>query len=300
MRTSPGAVRLGAGGWAQPSAIRRAPSRGLSGSMRTRPAAISRTARGSSLCSTSWKCCSDRRDVSMVRKLERLLQDDRPAVHALVDEVDGHAGHLDPVLERLLDRAEPGKGRQQRGVHVQDPPAKRRTNAGVSSSMKPASTTSSTPRSSSQSASASSRCSRSGSSASANTAVSTPAASARSSPRASARLRRHRRRPRCRRSRGPVEQRLEVRALAGDEYGDREAHAGDAQHRVGPAGRLEATRSISSSTRARMSARRMCEERRTPAARRRSCAGSSCCASRAGSPRRSCGPPPAARPPPRR
>ena len=36
---------------------------------------------------------------------KRLLQDDRAAVDALVDEVDGHAGHLHAVLERLLDRA---------------------------------------------------------------------------------------------------------------------------------------------------------------------------------------------------
>jgi hypothetical protein len=52
---------------------------------------------------------------------ERLLQDDRPAVHALVHEVDGHAGQLDPVLERLLDRPHTREGRQQRRVHVHDP-----------------------------------------------------------------------------------------------------------------------------------------------------------------------------------
>src|SRR6185503_7995349 len=40
-------------------------------------------------------------DVAMVGKLERLLQDDRPAVHPLVQEVDRHAGHLHAVLERL-------------------------------------------------------------------------------------------------------------------------------------------------------------------------------------------------------
>ena len=41
-----------------------------------------------------------------------------PGVDALVDEVDGDAEHLDAVGERLLDRADPGEGGQQRRVDV--------------------------------------------------------------------------------------------------------------------------------------------------------------------------------------
>ena len=97
-------------------------SRGFAGSSDTRPAAISRTARGSSRCSTSWNALADRRDVAMVGEVERFLKQDRAAVHALVDEVDGHARHLHAVLDRLLDRAEPGERGKQRRMHVHDPP----------------------------------------------------------------------------------------------------------------------------------------------------------------------------------
>src|SRR5919199_6119023 len=61
-------------------------------------------------------------DVPRIRKLERLLQDDRPAVHPFVDEVDGHTDHLDTVLERPSQRVQSGKRRQQRGMHVDYPP----------------------------------------------------------------------------------------------------------------------------------------------------------------------------------
>jgi hypothetical protein len=71
-----------------------------------------------------------RRDVTMVRKLERFLQDDRSAVHALVDEVDRHAGHLHAVLKRLIDRAEARKRGQQRRVDVHDPSAEAAYEAG--------------------------------------------------------------------------------------------------------------------------------------------------------------------------
>src|SRR4051794_5110894 len=63
----------------------------------------------------------DRGDVARIRKLEGLLQDDRPAVDALVDEVDGHSPDPHAVLDRLLDRPYAGERRQQRGVHVDDP-----------------------------------------------------------------------------------------------------------------------------------------------------------------------------------
>jgi hypothetical protein len=60
-----------------------------------------------------------------VRQLDRALQQDRPAVHlAGLDVVHGHAEHLRPVRERLLDRAQPGERGQQRRVHVDDAPDK--------------------------------------------------------------------------------------------------------------------------------------------------------------------------------
>src|SRR5215210_998182 len=52
---------------------------------------------------------ADGRDVPMVGKVERFLKQNRAAVHALVDEVDGHPRHLDAVLDGLLDRPEAGK-----------------------------------------------------------------------------------------------------------------------------------------------------------------------------------------------
>src|SRR5215213_7636675 len=45
-------------------------------------------------------------DPRRIRKRERLLKDDGPGVHPLVHEMDGHAGHLDPVIDRLLDGAD--------------------------------------------------------------------------------------------------------------------------------------------------------------------------------------------------
>ena len=73
--------------------------------------------------------------VARIRQLDGPLQDHRPAVDALVDEVDGDAEHLDPVVDRLLDRLQARKRGQQRRVHVDDPPGKRPRNAPVSSSM---------------------------------------------------------------------------------------------------------------------------------------------------------------------
>src|SRR4051812_32821246 len=62
-------------------------------------------------------------DVESIRiDLESLLRDDRPGVDALVDEVDGHAHHAHPVVERLLDRVEPRERRQERRVHIDQPP----------------------------------------------------------------------------------------------------------------------------------------------------------------------------------
>ena len=54
-----------------------------------------------------------------------LLQNDRPRVEALVDQVNGGPAHLHAVVEGLSLGLEPGKGRQQRGVHVHHPARER-------------------------------------------------------------------------------------------------------------------------------------------------------------------------------
>src|SRR5436190_1711628 len=51
--------------------------------------------------------------------LDRLLEHDRAGVRSLVDQVDGHAGHADAVLERVPDGVRPGERRKQGRVHVQ-------------------------------------------------------------------------------------------------------------------------------------------------------------------------------------
>ena len=128
---------------------------------RIRPSAISRTARGSSLCSITWTRSSILGDAARIGKRERLLQDDRTAVDALVDEMNRDSHDLDPVRESLLDRLDAREGRQQRRVDVDDAPAEAVDELWPNSSMKPARTTRSTPRSSSQSPSARSRAARS-------------------------------------------------------------------------------------------------------------------------------------------
>src|SRR3954470_21550105 len=60
----------------------------------------------------------DRFRVRRIRKLESLLQDDRPAVHALVDEVHRHPYDPHPILERPLDRPNPLERREKGGMHV--------------------------------------------------------------------------------------------------------------------------------------------------------------------------------------
>src|SRR4051812_44051222 len=52
---------------------------------------------------------------------EGLLGDDRARVDALVDEVDRDPGDLNPVLQGLLHRPQPGERRQQRRVDVDHP-----------------------------------------------------------------------------------------------------------------------------------------------------------------------------------
>src|SRR5918992_5742756 len=56
-----------------------------------------------------------------IGELERLLEDDRPAVHPLVHEVHGGSGELDPVVERRLDRPNARERGQERRVDVHDP-----------------------------------------------------------------------------------------------------------------------------------------------------------------------------------
>src|SRR6185312_15775246 len=58
--------------------------------------------------------------VARRRHRDLALEDRRPGVDPLVDEVDGDAGDVDARLERLADRVEPGEGRQQGGVDVDD------------------------------------------------------------------------------------------------------------------------------------------------------------------------------------
>ncbi len=51
----------------------------------------------------------------------RALEDGRPGVDALVDEVDGHACDLHPGVEGLADRVETRERRQEGRVDVHDP-----------------------------------------------------------------------------------------------------------------------------------------------------------------------------------
>src|SRR5437764_1292649 len=57
-----------------------------------------------------------------VRQIHGSLQDHRPGVDPFIHEVDRDAEDLDAVIERLLDRAQPGKGRKQRGLDIDHAP----------------------------------------------------------------------------------------------------------------------------------------------------------------------------------
>ena len=70
---------------------------GCTGSECTRPAGDQPHRTRQQPCSIVRSAARPRRDVAMVRQLERLLQDDRAGVDALVDEVDGDAEDLDAV-----------------------------------------------------------------------------------------------------------------------------------------------------------------------------------------------------------
>ncbi len=94
--------------------------RGFSGSTLSAPRANRRTASGSSACSSGRSAASTSSGSRASGSSTARWQDHRPGVDAGVDEVDGHAEHLDPVGQRLLDRVQAGEGRQQRGMHVDD------------------------------------------------------------------------------------------------------------------------------------------------------------------------------------
>ena len=80
---------------------------------------------GSNRCSTSWMRAARVSAVSPFSTRTGLLGDHRAGVHARIDEVDRHAGHLDPVAHRVGDGVGAGKRRQQRGMQVDDPPGER-------------------------------------------------------------------------------------------------------------------------------------------------------------------------------
>src|SRR4051812_15988520 len=64
----------------------------------------------------------DSGDVPRIRiNRESLLHDDRAGVDALVDEMHRHPHLLDAVVECLLDRPQAREGREERRVHVDDP-----------------------------------------------------------------------------------------------------------------------------------------------------------------------------------
>jgi len=58
------------------------------------------------------------RRIARVGESDRALEDHGSGVHARVDEMHGHPEHLHAVVERLLDRANPGERGQQGRVHV--------------------------------------------------------------------------------------------------------------------------------------------------------------------------------------
>ena len=59
-------------------------------------------------------------DGVVVADLDGALEDDRAGVEGFVDEVNGAAGDLDAVFERLSLRVESGKCGQQAWVNIDD------------------------------------------------------------------------------------------------------------------------------------------------------------------------------------
>jgi len=88
------------------------------------------------------------------------LEDDGAAVERVVDEVDRAAADLDPVLPGLPLGVDPGEGRQEGRVDVDDAVGEAREEVAVRTRMKPARITASTPWLARTSRSASSKVSR--------------------------------------------------------------------------------------------------------------------------------------------
>src|SRR5215213_10661423 len=203
---------------------------------------------------------TSRRDVPMVRKVEGFLQEDRAAVHALVHEVDRHAGDLYAVLDGLLDRAEAREGGQERRVDVHDPPGEAADEGRREELHEP------------------------GQDDQLDAPLLEPVRERLVAPRAVGLLGQREDRGLDMRLLGPfeptrlraarhnaydldpvapvdaLEQRLEIRALPRDQDCDPKAHAATRSTGYGPSVVSSRPSSMSVSTRARMSARRMCDD----------------------------------------
>ena len=59
-----------------------------------------------------------------IEPLDRLLQEDRSAIQAFVNKMNGATGDLHPVIERLMLRIDAGEGRQERRMSIDDFPRK--------------------------------------------------------------------------------------------------------------------------------------------------------------------------------
>src|SRR5207244_10089130 len=64
--------------------------------------------------------CGERVFRIVLEDRDRLLQDDGPAVHGRVDEVDRTAGDLDAGSDRIAVRVGALEGGKQRGMYVDD------------------------------------------------------------------------------------------------------------------------------------------------------------------------------------
>ena len=234
--------------------------RGSAASRCTRPAASSRTAAGSSSCSSGCSAAWTTSGSRVLGHRDRALEQDRPGVDALVDEVDRHADDLDAVVDRLLDRPDARERGQQRRVDVDD--AVGEPGRGTPASAAPCSPRGRPAPRRGPAPSRPSRCRAPCGPRSRR--AGTPPSAARRSRRGRARApppgRSRRRRSRPRRPWTRVDERLEVRPLARDE--DDDAHDRDAtpprrasgtgrrSTRAGPSASSSSTRASTSSARA--------------------------------------------------
>src|SRR3954468_24897001 len=204
-------------------------------------------------------------DVPRIRKLERPLEDDRAAVDPLVDEMHGNSGNLHAVVDRLLDRADSRESGQQRRVHVDDlvrepPDEDRRQQLHEAREHHELGVLGLDPVAECRVAVRPVTVVLLGEDGGLDSGAPGALEAAGVSP-----VRRHAHDLDIA-AMEPVDKRLEVAALTRDEYDDWEAHAaiaacGGTTFNFGNLPPVDASRpvSISSSTRARMSARRMCD-----------------------------------------